>query len=437
MMRQFRANDASPWRWSWVGTISSSLIRLRSILLCFLLVGTLVAPPLAQAANTTLDQTQKLDVTSPSVVGTLVGSPGGAYNYYQVNYQGGNAPILFTLTYSPFWGSGNNTFGFNLYGPSGLTFAGQVTGTNGNTATAQFTLVNGAAMSVLVQVYNYSNGGSVNYTLTMSGLSGGSSATVVGQTNTTPGQAIAVSTISASLGGAIVGSSAGSFHYYTLLYPGGNSSLAVTMNATPVYSGSGQAIGFNLYRQVPNQPTILTARSTVTAQDVHSVTTSATITGPSAAVYELQVYNYWPEVSISYGITATGLAGPAPLATGNGDDAHAIVLTSAQPGATGVLDGNRGGAYQFYLVTYPGNNSTFAVSITYQATGGASPEALGFKVYDGANLATTVVLSDDGTGTPSGVWTYQSQNAKTFGIQVFNYAANTTASYVLYQIGAQ
>jgi hypothetical protein len=436
-MMQFSASGAFSPRWSWVRSTRSALVRLRSIVLCFLLVWALGVPSLVHAANTTPDQAQTLDVTTPSASETLVGSPGGAYSYYQVDYQGGNAPVLFTLTYQPFWGSGNNTFGFNLYGPSDLSFAGQVTGTSGNSATAQFTLVNGAAMSVLVQVYNYSNGGSVAYTLTVSGLSGGSTTAIVGQTNTTPEQAIAVSTISASLGGAIVGSAAGAFQYYTLLYPGGNTSLAVTMNATPVDTGSSQAIGFNLYRQIPNQPTILAATSAVTAQDQHSVTTSATVTGPSAAVYELQVYNYWPGVSISYGITATGLAGPAPLAAGNGDAAHAIVLTSAQPGARGNLSGNRGGAYQDYLVTYPGNNSAFAMSITYQATDGASPEALGFKVYDGANLVTTILPSDDGTGTLSGVWNYQNQSAKTFGIQIFNYAANMTASYLLYQIGAQ
>jgi hypothetical protein len=125
------------------------------------------------------------------------------------------------------------------------------------------------------------------------------------------------------------------------------------MNASPVYTGSGPAVGLNLYRQVPNGTSTLAATGAVTAQDTHSATISATISGRSAAVYQLQVYNYWPGVSVSYGITTTGLAGPAPAASGNGDAGHAIVLTSAQPGATGTLDGNRGGAFHYYLVAHP------------------------------------------------------------------------------------
>jgi uncharacterized membrane protein len=85
------------------------------------LVAALGVPSLAGAANTTSDRAQTLDVTSSTASDTLVGSPGGAYRYYQVAYQGGNAPVLFTLTYQPTWGGGNSTFGFNLYGPSGLS----------------------------------------------------------------------------------------------------------------------------------------------------------------------------------------------------------------------------------------------------------------------------------------------------------------------------
>jgi hypothetical protein len=58
-------------------------------------------------------------------------------------------------------------------------------------------------------------------------------------------------------------------------------------------------------------------------------------------------------------------------------------------------------------------------------------------VYDEANLVTTMVPSDDGAGIISGIWNFQDDNAKTLGVRVFNYASNTTAAYVLYQVGAQ
>ena len=181
----------------------------RSIVLGSVLVMSLGLPSLAHAAGTTPDLAQVLDVMSPTVSDNLVGSTGGVYAYYRVAYQGGNAPVLFTLTHHPYWGSGNNTFGFNLYGPSDITYAGQVTGT-------------------------------------------------------------------------IVGSSAGSFEYYTLRYPGGNTPLSVTMNASPVYAGSGQAIGFNLYRQVPKGTT------------------------SRAATFGIQVFNYAEQTTAAYVIYQVG-----------------------------------------------------------------------------------------------------------------------------------
>ncbi len=404
-----------------------------------LLVVVLAWPARASAVNDTPATAVPLSVTQSSVSDSLVGSTGGAYRYYQFSYQGGNAPVQVFLTFHPGYGStGNQAFGFNLYGPSGLSFAGQPAGNNGDSSTAQYTLANGAAMTVLVQVYNYTAGMSVDYTLTVAGLSGGSAATLVGKTNTTPDQAANVTTINASIGGSITGSSAGAFQYYTLHYPGGDTPLSVTMNATPPYPGPGQALGFNLYRIGPgNVSGSPAATSSLTAADSTSATYSATLTGRSAADYQLQVFNYWSGVAVSYGIQVTGLAGPAPVVSGNTDAGHAVVLTSAQPGARGTLVGNGGGSFNYYLVAYPGNQSKLALSITYPSLGSASPSALGFNVYDGSNLVARINPSDDGTGIFSGEWGYQDANAKTFGIQVFNYAPGVSVSYVFYQVGAQ
>jgi hypothetical protein len=395
-----------------------------------------VLPAFAAQGNTTSDHPQVLNVSSPSASDTLVGSPGGAYKYYQVGYQGGNAPVLFTLTYQPAYGGGNTAFGFNLYGPNSLSFAGQVTGTSGSSATAQYTLVNSAAMSVLIQIYNYTAGGSINFTLTVSGLSGGSAANVTAQNNTTPDRSVPISTVNASLGGSITGTTAGAFNYYTLHYPGGTSAMSITMNYHPPYTASGNGVGFNVYRNVPSG-SLYVATSSVTAQDVNGATTSATVTGASASDYQLQVFNYWPGSRITYGITTTGLAGPAPVVTGNYTADHAVVLTSATPGATATLQGNRGGSYSYYLVNYPGNMSTFAISVTYKGPVTSSLSTWGFKVYQGATLQTTVDAANDGNGVFSAVWQYQNQSPTTFGIQVFNYDPTVAQNYVIYEVGAQ
>lgn len=419
-----------------VRSMTSSLVwRVCVLLFAALLLST----PIASAANDTAQNAVILTATSNSASETLVGSPGGAYRYYQFRYQGSSAPVLVSLTFQPGYGStGNQAFGFNIYGPNGLSFAGTSAGNNGNSSTAQYTVANPAAMNLLVQVYNYTAGMSVSYTLTVYGLSGGSGAGIVAKNNTTPGSALNVSTINATLGGTLVGKSNGAFQYYTLHYPGGNSPLTVTMNVTPVYTGQQLAYGFNLYRADPaNGNTVLAATAVPVAQDTNSITLSATVTNPSASSYELQVVNYWPGVSITYGINATGLAGPTTPASGNLDAAHAIVLNSARQGATETLVGDRGGAFNYFLVNYPGNQSQLAISVTYRNLNGATTDQLGFKVYNGSTLVATVNPMDDGNGLFSASWPYQDPDAATFGIQVFNYAQGVSMPYTIYEVGSQ
>jgi hypothetical protein len=416
------------------GMISSFRYAL-ALLVCLMTLG----PVTASAANDSPQTAIALTAANSRISTNLTGTPGGAYQYYSVAYQGGSAPALFTLTFQPGYGStGNGQFGFVLYGPSSLSFPGQLTSNNGNVSTTQYTLANPAAMNILVQVYNYTAGMQVGYTLTVSGLSGGSSAGIVGQNNTTPAQALTVSTINATIGGTIVGNPAGDFQFYNLRYPGGNTNLTITMNASPTYHGQGQAYGFNLYRSNPNgaAPT-LAVQGVVQAQDTNSETISATLNAPSGGVYQLQVFNYWPGVSVNFAINSTGLAGSVRAVSGNGDAGHAVVLNSAQPGASETLTGSGAGAFNYYLVSYPGNLSNLALSLTFSDTGGAPDKALGITIYNGSQFVGTVTAVDDGTGVQVANWNYSNASAATFGVQVFNYAPGATASYTLYQVGAQ
>ncbi|HEX5415488.1 MAG TPA: hypothetical protein VFZ25_07470, partial [Chloroflexota bacterium] len=115
----------------------------------------------------------------------------------------------------------------------------------------------------------------------------------------------------------------------------------------------------------------------------------------------------------------------------------AIVLNSAHQGATATLSGSSGGSFQYYLVHYPGNNSTLSVSVTYASLSGVPPSAEGFSVYNGSTLEATARAADDGHGIQAATWTYQDPNPATFGIQVFNYAPGSNVSYTIYQVGSQ
>jgi hypothetical protein len=417
----------------------SPFTRFPTLALAAALILTLLGPSIASAANTTADTAIPLSVSHNSVSNTLVGTTGGAYQYYTVRYQGSNAPVNFMLSYQPGFGTGNQAFGFNLYGPSGMAFAGQVTNTTSNSAIAQYTLTNVNAMTVLIQVYNYTAGGSVDYTLTVTGLSGGSTTVLSGGSATSPGQAKPITTPNAAIGGSLHGTLAGTFNYFTLQYPGGNASMTITMNASPIYTAPGNLpYGFQVYQTLPNGQTSLVASSVVTAQSIssNSMTLSATVVQPAAATYQLQVFNYWQNVSVNYGIQVTGAAPPAPVVSGNTDASRAIVLNSARPGATATLAGANSGSFNYYLVNYPANSS-FNLSVTFTNPGGAQTAALGFKVYEGANLVATVPSYNNGTGIYPAVWTYVDPSPHTFGIQVYNYQSNTAATYTIYESGSR
>jgi hypothetical protein len=209
------------------------------------------------------------------------------------------------------------------------------------------------------------------------------------------------------------------------------------MIGTRVNTSFSPEFGFNLNRLAADGSTTQVATGALIAQDAATATFTATVSARSAAVYQLQVFNDWPGGAMTYNISTTGLAGPAPVVTGNADGTHAILLTADQPGATGTLAGSRGGAFSMFLAGYPGNFATTTVALTFTSTGGAPPIGLGFKVYDGSTLLATVEATDDGNGVVSGSWSYQNANAKNLGIQVFNYEPNVTTSWVIYQVGAQ
>jgi hypothetical protein len=402
------------------------------------LLSSLVIPSVVLAASSPPDQTQVLDAMTTSASGALVGNSGGAFQLFRVAYQGGSTPVLFTLVYETPSGGSASAFGFNLYGPSGQTFASQVTATRGNATMAQFTLVNDAALSILVQVYNYGNGTFVPYSLTVTGLSGEPAPTASnGAGGGVANPATPVPALNSTMNGSINGNAAGNFTYYNLDYPGGNAPLVVTMNVTPFSANPGKSMGFNLYRVAPNGATLV-ASGVVVQQDQNSATLSAMSGGPSAGVYQVQVFNYWQGSSVNYSISATGLAGPVPAASGNQDPAHAITLDRTRTGASGSIAGNRTGSFDYYQVSYPGNNAQLAIAVTYQSVGRASLNSIGFQVYNGSTLVGTVTPGDDGTGVVSGDWSYQNATPATFGIQVFNYdPVGAVAAYTLYQAGGQ
>src|SRR5579883_1502831 len=277
-------------------------------------------PAAAPIPSTLPSKAGTLSATNNSITTQLVGNPGGAYHYYHFAYPGANLPVQVTIVFQPGYPStGAQGFGFNLYGPNGITFESQPVGTNGTISTGQWTYAFPAASDVLIQVFNYTAGMQVNYTLTVYGLAGGSSRTLIGSSNTTPDKAVDITSINASIGGTLKGpSSVGNptSYYYIVHYPGGNAPLTITMNVTPPASGQNLPYGYTITCPNPTGGQPLTALTAFpVAGDINSTTLSSTWTQQSAATCTLNISNYWVGQDIHFGMSITGMAGPATPAS--------------------------------------------------------------------------------------------------------------------------
>src|SRR5690242_20410894 len=96
----------------------------RGILIGLTMLFLLATPALA--LNDSAGSPMVLNAGQNSISDNLTGTPGGAYRYFQIAYQGGSAPVLVSLNFLPGYGTtGAQAFGFNIYGPNGISFAGQ------------------------------------------------------------------------------------------------------------------------------------------------------------------------------------------------------------------------------------------------------------------------------------------------------------------------
>ncbi|NLG52289.1 MAG: hypothetical protein GX552_19430 [Chloroflexi bacterium] len=93
----------------------------------------------------------------------LVGSLGGAYAFYLIEYPGNDQDMMVTMTHSPADPATGQSLGFVIYGPGNRTINGEASGTPGERTA---TISASDPGQYLVQVYNYTDGVPMNYTLT-------------------------------------------------------------------------------------------------------------------------------------------------------------------------------------------------------------------------------------------------------------------------------
>ena len=245
----------------------------------------------AGAAGSTLTSTQP-------VTGQLTGKSAGAFNTYTINYPGGSVVGTIHLTTDTNNPATNNAFGVNVYQGSTklatMNAAGNPPGTNA------VTFSSATQGPVTVQVYNYADGKTVSYQLSLSGITttGPSVSTTQSSTGGTTSSSGSNSgggsslTRGGSVTGTLVGNRGGSYATYTVDYPTASSTQTLTLDFTPSDAASGVYVTV-----LQNGSTLIKAQGTQESHPGHlTVNYSSTTAGP----VQIQIGNFNQNRTISY-----------------------------------------------------------------------------------------------------------------------------------------
>jgi hypothetical protein len=264
------------------------------------------APPTPVRDNTNASGAIVITQTNLTTGGILPGKRDGSFNYYELDYPGGRSPMAITIGYSPTTSTSDKAVGFKVYRrdstvKEGAVIAGESAenGRNESSATAGFTLNADAAERYLLQVYNYLDNITVNYTLIVSGLAG--PVAEVGDISSSA-RAHVLSRDQMAARGAFSGDVSGRFHYYLVQYTGENRDVRITVTAEPNARIGDGMFGFNLYRDAD---TAGLARAGL--DDKGRRTATLTIKEGDPRTFGIQIYNYSPGAEVRYAITVIGL----------------------------------------------------------------------------------------------------------------------------------
>jgi hypothetical protein len=382
------------------------------------------------------DTPESAIVLTPTFAGTstqLVGDSGGRVQFYRVNYAGNGNPVRIELTSQPGRNNTGEGFGFKVYGPNGLIGEAPVQYNESTWTRYSMTITSTVAGVYLIQVYNYNQGQAVDYNIQATGLE---TATTEGTPTTSAVPAASTSDnpvglyeSTSNVGGTLVGKADGAHQYYTVEYPGGFTSMNISVKYSPPTQFQNNAFAFNVYRG-----TKLIAQGLEVARDGTSATAGCTISDEIGGPLLVQISNYQEGLQANFVLSVTGGAGQAYQAGINTSPDKAIVLTGAHPAARGDILPGTEASHHFYLVNYPGGNREVKFFLTVDDVPGAfAARNLGFNIYKGADLVGHVDASLSSTGDKwIASYTLVASDATTYGIQLFDYSTAGKAHYSFY-----
>jgi hypothetical protein len=246
--------------------------------------------------------------------------------------------------------------------------------------------------------------------------------------------------LSGTAAGSLIGTTGGTFTYYTFNYPGDGSQGSLALTFSPGDQATANGIGVTLW-QAGSQFKSISGVSNVPG--ANSTTFSSTTPGPILA----QVYNYNPGVAVSYQLALAGVSqtAPAPAASGPapavaaptptpvpaaGGDGSANSPFPLSAPASGILPGSKYGSFVNYTFNYPGDGSQQSATLDFSPRGNEVGNAVFLTLYqNGVQLA-------QGQGSASQtlghiVVNFSSTTSGPILAQVSNYNMDATISYTV------
>ncbi|MHB1135145.1 MAG: hypothetical protein ACYC4L_22460 [Chloroflexota bacterium] len=258
----------------------------------------LAEAPVVATGNTSIEGAVPARGPVFSANGSLVGSGGGAFNYFLVEYAGGDSPLDISLAMWPSRWLVEGAYGFNVYEDGTLRISGEEIARDPESATKKAFLQRLEPGKFIVQVYNYAEGVAADYTLAVSGAVG---EVLPASGNDSPERALNLTPQRAAYRGTLAGS--GGFAFFGMDYPGGSRSVRLILSFQPGPGFTATGVGYNVYR---GGSLVMTGKVTEGASS-NSGIAYATFNFIEGGYYGIQVYNYVDNTPVDYTFYAIGL----------------------------------------------------------------------------------------------------------------------------------
>jgi hypothetical protein len=251
---------------------------------------------------------------------------------------------------------------------------------------------------------------------------------------------------SLSAAATVVGSSGGTFVYYTFNSPGAASAGTLSVTVTPAYPVSATWAGVNLYQAGSTIASVIGARSATPG-----ATNSASFAVAAGPVL-VQAYNYLSGQASTISFTISGIgpvapagssavsstpSSPAPssqaacasLPSAGGQTASTAVAFPSTLSVSGTLTGSAGGAYTYYTFNSPANGATGSVTLVVSPRDPVTDTNVGVSLFQGGNS----IASINALGYTPGVNSagFPLTTAGPVVVQVHNYGQGTMATYTV------